>query len=117
MGLIDLTKDLENIVAGHYSDARGPVVRGEHTELSMIRFSAGEGAEEHSHREEQFVFVLEGTIRFDMDGASTDVREGQAFFVPSDTPHATRSSDGCRAISFKNLVAPSYDATQSAAAD
>lgn len=114
MGLIDLKKDLENVVAGHYSDARGPVVRGEHTELAFIQFEPGEGARTHSHDEEQFVVVLEGRIEFRLGDETFDVAPGQACFIPSNVPHATTAQERSRALSFKNLVNPSYDATAQA---
>ena len=115
MGLIDLTADLENMVASHYSDARGPVVRGKQTELTMVHFDVGEGAREHSHDEEQFIVVLEGRLRVYLDSEFTDVEGGQAFFVPSRSVHSTSALSTVRAISFKNLVNPSYGATTHAA--
>ena len=116
MGLIDLTADLDNMVASHYSDARGPVIRGKHTELTMVHFEADDGAREHSHAEEQFIVVLEGLLRVYHDSEVTDVDAGQAFFVPSGSVHSTKALTTVRAISFKNLVNPSYDATADAAA-
>ena len=114
MGLIDLNRDNENFIAKHYSDARGPVIRGKHTELAVVNFAQGEGARMHSHNEEQFVLVLEGCIRFETEDDVKEVRAGQVYFIPSQTPHATRALEESRAISFKNLVDPSYDATASA---
>lgn len=117
MGLIDLTRDLENVVAGHYSDARGPVVRGEHTELALVQFDAGEGARTHSHTEEQFVVVLEGRIRFEVGEEVFEVNAGQACFIRSNVPHSTTAQVRSRALSFKNLVDPSYEATTRAVAE
>ena len=114
MGLIDLNQDRENLIAGHYSDARGAVIRGEHTELAVVNFAAGQGARTHTHSEEQFVLVLEGCIRFEVEGDVKEVRPGQVYFIPSGTPHATQALEKSRAISFKNLVDPSYSATANA---
>jgi quercetin dioxygenase-like cupin family protein len=114
MGLIDLTRDLDNIVAGNYSDARGPVVRGEHTELTLVQFQAGEGARTHSHEAEQFVVVVEGRIRFHVGDETFDVVAGQAAFIPSSVPHATEALEISRALSFKNLSNPAYEATSTA---
>lgn len=116
MGLIDLTADLENMVAATYSDAKGPVIRGRNTELTMVHFEAGEGAREHAHEEEQFIVVLRGQLRVNSDGQMTDVSEGQAFFVPSGSVHSTNALTTVRAISFKNSVNPSYRATTEVAA-
>lgn len=114
MGFLDLTKSLDNLVASHYSDARGPVIRGEQTELAMVHFEQGEGASQHTHEAEQFIFVLEGLIRFEVGEETRDVGAGQAYFVPSGVPHATRALERSRAISFKNLSNPAYEATAKA---
>ncbi len=111
MGFLDLTRSLDNLIASHYSDARGPVIRGEYTELALVHFEAGEGGSLHSHEAEQFIFVLEGLIHFDVGDDSVDVGAGQAYFVPSGVPHATKALQRSRAISFKNLSNPAYDAT------
>lgn len=114
MGLVDLNEDSDNFIAKHYSDARGPVVRGQHTELAVVNFVEGDGARTHSHDEEQFVVVLKGCIRFEAGGTVEEVRPGQAFFIPAGEPHATTALEDSRAISFKNLVNPSYSATSEA---
>jgi quercetin dioxygenase-like cupin family protein len=111
MGFIDMTSDLDNIIAGAYSAARGPVIRGEHTELTLVQFTEGEGADSHTHQGEQFVFVLEGLIRFEVGEELFEVGPGQAAFVPSGIPHATKALATSRALSFKNLDNPAYAAT------
>jgi len=114
VGLIDLTKDLDNVIADAYSDARGPVVRGEQTELALVRFDAGQGAQTHSHDEEQWVVVLEGRIKFRVGDETFEAGSGQAVFMPSGVPHGTVAQERSRALSFKNLVAPKYEATGTA---
>lgn len=114
MGILYLDKDADNYVANQYSDARGPVIRGEHTELALIHFNVGEGARTHSHLEEQFVVVLKGCIRFETADDIQEVRPGQAYFIPAGVPHATTMLEDTTAISFKNLVNPAYKATSSA---
>jgi len=114
MGLIDMQKDLDNIIAGNYSDARGPVVRGDHTELALVQFEAGEGGRPHNHEGEQFVFVIEGRLRFEIDGEEFVVEEGQAAFVPSNAMHASEALEKTKALSFKNLANPAYEATSRA---
>ena len=114
MGLIDLTKDLDNVIAGAYSDARGPVVRGDFTELTLVQLDVGEGGRTHTHEGEQFVFVIEGLLRFLVGDDEFEVGTGQAAFVPSDVPHGSEALDRTRALSFKNLASPAYEATSRA---
>lgn len=114
MGLIDMQKDLDHIIAGSYSDARGPVVRGDHTELTLVQFEAGEGGRSHSHEGEQFVFVIEGRLRFEIDDEQFIIEPGQAAFVPSNATHASEALERTKALSFKNLANPAYEATSKA---
>ncbi len=114
MGLIDLESAIDNVIADQYSDARGPVIRGEQTEFAAVHFEEGEGARTHQHHEEQFVLVLEGVLRFRVGDESYDMKPGQVVFVPSDVPHGSEALERCRAVSFKNLVDPSYRATGTA---
>lgn len=111
MGLIDLSKDLDNIIADEYSDARGPVVRGDHTELTLVQLDTDQGGRTHTHEGEQFVFVIEGRLRFEVDDETFEVGPGQAAFVPSEAPHATEALENTRAVSLKNLANPAYQAT------
>lgn len=114
MGFIDLTRDLNNLVAGTYSDARGPVIRGEHTELTLVQFEKGEGGRPHTHEGEQFVVVIQGRMRFEVEDEVFEVVSGQAAFIPSEAAHSTEALETTRALSFKNLANPAYEATSRA---
>ena len=114
MALIELSKDLDNLIAGAYSDARGPVVRGDHTELTLVQLDVGEKGRTHTHQGEQFVFVLEGLLLFQVGDDEFKVGPGQAAFVPSDVAHGSEALERTRALSFKNLASPAYEATSQA---
>ena len=103
--------DEGNLVAGTFSTGTGPVLRSERLEVTKISFVTGKGAREHAHPEEQFVYVLSGRLRVTCAGASYDVGAGEATFNPADVPHAVMALEDTTALSFKNLVAPSYSAT------
>ena len=63
MGLVKWDQDSDNLVSDGYSTARGPVLRSEKQEVTKVTFKAGEGAERHSHPEEQTFYLLEGRLR------------------------------------------------------
>ena len=48
-----------------YSTAHGPCVEGDRMIVGLMRMKAGTGAEPHSHPNEQWIYVLEGTFRFE----------------------------------------------------
>jgi hypothetical protein len=85
MGFLDLTKSLDNLVVSQYSDASGPVIRGKHTELTLVHFDVGED--------------------------TRNLGVGQAY--PSGVPQATKALERSWAISFKNLLCnpPTYKTT------
>ena len=63
MSLVTFDNHPDNKVTEQYSTATGPVLRGVEIELSKLSFKKGGGAKEHSHPEEQVVYVLRGLAR------------------------------------------------------
>ncbi len=45
-----------------YSTAHGPVVEGERIQIGLMRMPRGTGGRPHSHPNEQWIYVLEGTL-------------------------------------------------------
>jgi len=66
MGLVRFDEHEENVIAGQYSAARGPVLRSEKIEVAKIRFAKGEGAQWHAHPEEQVIYVLRGRLEVNL---------------------------------------------------
>lgn len=107
MGLVKFDRDSENLVAGHYSTARGPVLRSEKQEVAKVFFKRGEGAKEHSHPEEQTFYVLEGRLRVKLgDAEPYEVGPGEGSFHPANEVHRVEAIEDTVAISFKNVVNP-----------
>jgi len=104
-------EDAENLVAGHYSSGRGPVLRSDTIELTKIAFKQGYGAETHQHPEEQVLYVLAGRMRFTCGDETYEVGPGEGSFHPSNVPHSVVALEDTVALSFKNQVAPAYQAT------
>jgi quercetin dioxygenase-like cupin family protein len=104
-------EDAENLVAGHYSTGRGQVLRSDTIELTKIAYKQGFGADTHQHPEEQVLYVLEGCLRFTCGEETYDVRPGEGSFHASNVPHSVVALEDTVALSFKNQVAPNYEAT------
>lgn len=113
MGLVKFDRDEDNLVAGHYSQAKGPVLRSEKQEVTKVFFDKGEGAKEHHHPEEQTFYVVEGRLRVTLGGAKPyEVGPGEGSFHPSNVPHFVEALEDSVVISFKNVVDPTgYQAT------
>ena len=71
-----------------YSTAHGPCVEGDRMIVGLMRMKAGTGAEPHSHPNEQWIYVLEGTFRATIAGKAMDVPPGSVVYIPANTIHA-----------------------------
>jgi len=53
----------------------------------------------HRHPEEQFGYVIRGTMHFTLDGETRTLREGDAYLIPPDVPHGVvAGSEGARVV-------------------
>ena len=80
-----------------YSTARGACVEGDRMIVALMRMPAGTGAEPHSHPNEQWIYVVEGTLAASIDGKTIEARSGTVLYIPASTVHsikATQHADG-----------------------
>jgi quercetin dioxygenase-like cupin family protein len=75
-----------------YSTAHGPCVEGDRMIVGLMRMKAGTGAEPHSHPNEQWIYVLEGTFHANIGGKEIDVKPGSVVYIPADTVHAGKAT-------------------------
>lgn len=113
MGKIKLKEVRETTSGGATAAGRKTVLRSDKMEVARIFFSRGEGCEEHSHSEEQTVFVEQGRLEVTLgEGAGAQtylVEPGQASFHGSRIPHRLKALEDTWVVSFKNLVDTSED--------
>jgi quercetin dioxygenase-like cupin family protein len=105
-----------------YSTAHGPVVEGERIQVGLIRMPRGTGARPHTHPNEQWIYVLEGTLDSDVEGVKTRVGPGSLVYIPANAVHcavATGESDAlfftCKDMSH-GIVGTAVDASVAAPA-
>jgi quercetin dioxygenase-like cupin family protein len=91
----DLAK-LSTIDAGPgYSTAHGPVVEGERIQVGMMRMPRGTGGRPHSHPNEQWIYVIQGTLESEVDGVKSRVPPGSLIYIPANIVHsALATPDG-----------------------
>ncbi|HEX3440028.1 MAG TPA: cupin domain-containing protein [Pseudolabrys sp.] len=83
-----------------YSTAHGPCVEGDRMIVGLMRMPAGTGAEAHSHPNEQWIYVLEGTFRAEIDGRQIDATPGSVVYIPANTVHAGRATADADVVFF-----------------
>jgi quercetin dioxygenase-like cupin family protein len=67
------------------------VVAGERQMLAQIYLKRGALVPLHSHPSEQMTYVLQGALKFLVDGEETIVREGEVLHIPSGVAHQTEA--------------------------
>ena len=72
-----------------YSTATGPVIEGVHTQVGLMCKPKGTGARPHSHPNEQWNYVVKGTLRAMIDGKETIAGPGTLLYLPANVVHAT----------------------------
>jgi quercetin dioxygenase-like cupin family protein len=105
-----LEGNLDHLITPTHSDARGPVVRGASIEIQKMHWRAGDSARPHQHPEEQAIYVLSDT-RMTCGGKTYEIGPGEVSDYRSNVLHAAMAVEDGVAISFKNVVAPFYEAT------
>ena len=76
------------------------LVNGEHLTLAQVFLAPGGGAPKHSHANEQFSYVLKGTLRFWIGDEERvqDVCAGEILHLPPNLPHRAEALDEVFAI-------------------
>ena len=81
--------ELDAIEAGTgYSTSRGGVLEGERMQVGLIHKARGTGSRAHSHPNEQFNYVLQGTLKVEMDGQEFLAPAGTVVYVPPNMVHS-----------------------------
>jgi quercetin dioxygenase-like cupin family protein len=90
--LFDLAKVNHMLGGPDYSTANGSVVEGERMIVALMRMPAGTGAEPHSHPNEQWIYVLQGTLRGSVAEQKIEARAGSVIYIPADAVHAMKAT-------------------------
>jgi quercetin dioxygenase-like cupin family protein len=83
-----------------YSSVFGGVVEGERMIAGMMRMPADTGAEAHSHPNEQWILVLEGTLDMTVGGQRRLVGPREVVYVPSNVVHSSKTAPGEDVVFF-----------------
>jgi quercetin dioxygenase-like cupin family protein len=63
------------------------MVVGTRIMLARVLLKKGAHVPQHSHHNEQVTYILEGSLKFAIDGKEIVVRAGEVLCIPSNMPH------------------------------
>ena len=63
------------------------IVTGSREMIAQVYLKKGALVPMHAHESEQLTYVLQGVIKFLVDGEEFTVREGEVLHIPSQVPH------------------------------
>jgi quercetin dioxygenase-like cupin family protein len=90
--VFDLAK-VNHIKGGpDYSSVEGGVVEGDRMIVALMRMPAGTGAEPHSHPNEQWIYILEGTFKARIGDDEVEAKPGSVVYVPSNVVHSAKAT-------------------------
>ena len=93
--------NVNHILGGpDYSTANGACVEGDRMIVGLMRMPAGTGAAPHSHPNEQWIYILEGTFHATIGGKAVEAKPGSVLYIPSDTVHDGKAGSDADVVFF-----------------
>jgi quercetin dioxygenase-like cupin family protein len=83
-----------------YSTANGACVEGDRMIVGLMRMPAGTGAEPHSHPNEQWIYILEGTFRARIGDRELVAKPGSVVYVPANVVHSGKAAGDADVVFF-----------------
>jgi len=75
-----------------YSTSYGGVIEGARMLVGLINKPRGTGSRMHSHRNEQFNYVVKGTLKGSVNGKRIVAPAGTLIYIPANAPHTLVST-------------------------
>ena len=95
---------LKKVAAGTgYSTSHGGVVEGERMLVGYIHKPRGTGSRMHTHRNEQFNYVVRGTLVGSVNGKRVVAPAGTLIYIPANAPHTLVASPADEDVIFLAL--------------
>lgn len=85
--------NLKKVPAGTgYSTSHGGVVEGVRMLVGWIHKPRGTGSRMHTHKNEQFNYVVQGTLKGSVNGKRVVAPAGTLIYIPANAPHTLVST-------------------------
>ncbi|MFZ1095445.1 MAG: cupin domain-containing protein [Xanthobacteraceae bacterium] len=98
--LFDLAKVNQILGGPDYSTAAGACVEGDRMIVGLMRMAAGTGAEPHSHPNEQWIYILEGTFQAKIGDKQLEAKPGSVLYVPANIVHSGKATPEADVVFF-----------------
>jgi quercetin dioxygenase-like cupin family protein len=72
------------------------IVAGDRAMVAQVFLKKDAVVPEHHHESEQITYILEGALKFELEGREVVVRKGEVLTIPSNVPH--------RAVALEDTV-------------
>ena len=79
-------------------------IPGRETIQAIVEIAPGQASARHTHPGEEIIYVLEGTLEYEIAGKVTRVKPGDVLFVPAGTPHLARNPGTGRGAELATYV-------------
>ena len=63
------------------------IISGEKAMVAQVFLKKGAVVPEHFHESEQITYILDGALKFELEGREVVVGKGQVLRIPSNVPH------------------------------
>jgi len=63
------------------------IISGDKAMVAQVFLAKGAVVPEHHHESEQITYILEGALKFEIDGRDIVVHAGEVLCIPSNMPH------------------------------
>jgi quercetin dioxygenase-like cupin family protein len=83
-----------------YSTAVGACIEGDRMMVALMRMPAGTGSVPHSHPNEQWIYIVEGTFEGEVGGSAVTAKAGSVVYVPSNVVHWGKATPEADVVFF-----------------
>ena len=91
--VVDFHKMPKEAVLGNASTGQGATFNGERIYCALVTKKTGTGSKPHFHPDETFNYLLEGSLKVDMDGHEFVVPTGCLLHIPANMVHTAVATD------------------------
>ena len=63
------------------------IISGDKAMVAQVFLAKGAVVPEHHHESEQITYILDGALKFELEGREVVVRKGEVLHIPSNVPH------------------------------
>src|ERR1041384_2510690 len=63
------------------------IISGEKAMVAQVFLAKGAVVPEHFHESEQITYIMEGALKFELEGKEVVVAKGQVLRIPANVPH------------------------------